>query len=170
MFQESQDIWFDHLTRNDVPRVGGKNASLGEMVSKLGPAGFKTTAEAYRLFVERNGLQETISSALRELDSGKTCLAEAGQMFRRAFLRSEWPEETTEALRSAYRELSRCAGTNDLELAVSSDHPEFAESLVHCEIHSLSVSPDSFIRVKHHVALAEGLSSSEGTSAAVLVR
>jgi pyruvate, water dikinase len=126
MTEEAQFIWFDQLRRSDVPRVGGKNASLGEMASKLAargikvPDGFATTAEAYWLFLDRNGLKTTISAALSELDSGKVSLAEAGQTIRRAFLRSEWPTETADALRSAYRELSRRVGKDNLDVAVRS--------------------------------------------------
>ena len=156
MSQESQVIWFDDLTRSDVPRVGGKNASLGEMVSKLTtqgikvPAGFATTAEAYRLFVDRNGLQATISSALRELDSGKASLVEAGQMIRRAFLRGEWPEETTEALRSAYRELSSRAGTDDLDVAVRSSAT--AEDLADA---SFAGQQETFLNIRGERALLD---------------
>jgi pyruvate, water dikinase len=154
MSQESQVIWFDDLTRSDVPRVGGKNASLGEMVSKLTtqgikvPAGFATTAEAYRLFVDRNELQATISSALLELDSGKASLVEAGQVIRRAFLRGEWPEETTEALRSAYRELSSRAGTDDLDVAVRSSAT--AEDLADA---SFAGQQETFLNIRGERAL-----------------
>src|SRR5690606_10232058 len=63
--------------RDDVARVGGKNASLGEMLRHLGkrgvnvPDGFATTAEAYRLFVRVNGLEEIIRSALADLKAGR---------------------------------------------------------------------------------------------------
>jgi pyruvate,water dikinase len=156
MSQESQVIWFDDLTRSDVPRVGGKNASLGEMVSKLTtqgikvPAGFATTAEAYRLFVDRNELQATISSALLELDSGKASLVEAGQVIRRAFLRGEWPEETTEALRSAYRELSSRAGTDDLDVAVRSSAT--AEDLADA---SFAGQQETFLNIRGERALLD---------------
>ena len=75
-------VWFDDLTRNEVARVGGKNASLGEMVRNLEsrgvkvPPGFATTADAYREFVEANGLNETIASALADLGAGKAPLSE----------------------------------------------------------------------------------------------
>ena len=69
--------WFETLTNKDVPLVGGKNASLGEMVSTLKPGGiripdgFATTSEAYWKFLEANGLKEKISTYLRELEKGK---------------------------------------------------------------------------------------------------
>ena len=73
-------IWFENLRMTDVDSVGGKNASLGEMISQLTekgvrvPGGFATTAEAYRAFLAHNGLNERISPspcALRPLP--KTC-------------------------------------------------------------------------------------------------
>jgi len=73
----SHVVWFEELRRADVPRVGGKNASLGEMVANLAtsgvkvPPGFATTAEAYWHFVESNGLKATISSVMSELETGK---------------------------------------------------------------------------------------------------
>ena len=67
-------IWFENLRMTDVESVGGKNASLGEMISQLTekgvrvPGGFATTAEAYRAFLAHEGLSERISAALAELD------------------------------------------------------------------------------------------------------
>jgi pyruvate,water dikinase len=75
-------VSFDSVDRNDVPRVGGKNASLGEMVRHLGqrgvtiPPGFATTAEAYWHFVDANQLRDTIAAAVQELKDGKTPLSE----------------------------------------------------------------------------------------------
>lgn len=67
-------IWFENLRMTDVESVGGKNASLGEMISQLTekgvrvPGGFATTAEAYRTFLAHEGLNERISNALATLD------------------------------------------------------------------------------------------------------
>jgi pyruvate, water dikinase len=122
----SQVVWFEELRRADVPRVGGKNASLGEMVANLAtsgvkvPPGFATTAEAYWHFVESNGLKATISSVMSELETGKTSLPDAGQTIRRAFLRGEWPKETADAILIAYRELGRRSGKVDPDVAVRS--------------------------------------------------
>ena len=66
---ENYVIWFENLRMHDVERVGGKNASLGEMISQLAekgvrvPGGFATTAEAYRTFLAHNGLNERISAS-----------------------------------------------------------------------------------------------------------
>ena len=100
-------VWFEDLRRGDVARVGGKNASLGEMVGSLGaqgvkvPPGFATTADAYRRFVEHNRLQERIVSELADLKAGRTTLPEAGQAIRSAFLRADWPKDIATAVASA---------------------------------------------------------------------
>ncbi|MEE9587727.1 MAG: PEP/pyruvate-binding domain-containing protein, partial [Hyphomicrobiaceae bacterium] len=97
-------IPFEELGRNDVSRVGGKNASLGEMVRALDsqgvkvPPGFATTADAYWGFVEANGLMATMASALADLKTGKEPLSEVGHTIRRAFLRGDWPAETANAI------------------------------------------------------------------------
>ena len=119
-------VWFEALRRTDVPRVGGKNASLGEMVATLAcqgvnvPPGFALTAEAFWRFVDANSLQPVIASALAELDGGKLSLAEAGLTIRRAMLRGAWPAETVEAIRLAYDELNRRVGQTDIDVAVRS--------------------------------------------------
>ena len=101
--------WFDDLSRGDVARVGGKNASLGEMVRELGgrgvqvPPGFATTADAYWHYVEANRLQETVSTTLADLEAGRIPLAEAGQTIRRAFLRGQWPDDLASAIVAADR-------------------------------------------------------------------
>ena len=89
--------WFEDVSRGDVGRVGGKNASLGEMVRALGgagvkvPAGFATTAEAYWAFVKANDLTRAITGTLAERRAGRLSLAEAGSAILAAFLRGDWP-------------------------------------------------------------------------------
>ena len=92
-----QLIWFEDLRREDVALVGGKNASLGEMVSQLAPLGIKvppgyaTTSDAYRAFIEENGLRSVIAEAMAGLDAGTLTLHEAGQMLRKAVAAGTWP-------------------------------------------------------------------------------
>ncbi|MEQ9640560.1 MAG: phosphoenolpyruvate synthase [Alphaproteobacteria bacterium] len=119
-------IWFEQVGRYDVGKVGGKNASLGEMVGKLAasgvkvPAGFATTAAAYWHYVEANDLKPEIEAALSQLACGKATLAEAGAEIRRAFLHGEWPDDIAQAILDTYRELSRRAGKDEVEVAVRS--------------------------------------------------
>jgi len=124
--QEAQVIWFDALRRTDVPSVGGKNASLGEIVSCLSgkgisvPPGFATTASAYWEFIDANGLRETISTVLSEFAANRRSLADTGETIRREILRGEWPERTAHAICDAYLELARRLDVDDPDVAVRS--------------------------------------------------
>ena len=100
-------IWFQDLSKHDIDKVGGKNASLGEMISNLAskgvsvPGGFATTAHAYREFLEQSGLNKKIRTALDKLDVNDVlALAETGKQIR------EWVSEATlqPALEKAVRE------------------------------------------------------------------
>jgi len=119
-------LWFEKVGRGDVARVGGKNASLGEMVANLGgkgvrvPPGFATTADAYWRYIEANGLKQKITAALGDLAAGKAMLAETGGAIRSLFLKGEWPPETADAIREAYAELCKRAGKADVDVAVRS--------------------------------------------------
>jgi pyruvate, water dikinase len=119
-------LWFENVGRGDVARVGGKNASLGEMVANLGgkgvqvPPGFATTAQAYWRYIEANGLKQKITDALADLAAGKASLAETGTAIRRMFLKGEWPAETADAIRSSYAELCKRVGKKEVDVAVRS--------------------------------------------------
>jgi pyruvate,water dikinase len=149
-------VWFEDLRRADVPRVGGKNASLGEMVANLGPHGIKVppgfaiTADAYRNFIAANGLTETISSMLGELADAKVTLTEAGHGIRRAILRGEWPDDTARAIRRAYAELNGRAGEEDMDVAVRSSAT--AEDLPDA---SFAGQQETFLNVRGERALLE---------------
>jgi len=122
----TQVVRFEDVGRNDVARVGGKNASLGEMIGGLQaqgvnvPPGFATTAEAYWQFVDANGLRQEITQALAELRNGKASLAETGLRLRRGFLRGDWPEATARAIRAAYAELCARFKVDAVDVAVRS--------------------------------------------------
>jgi pyruvate,water dikinase len=121
-----QVLWFEKLGCGDVATVGGKNASLGEMVANLGakgvrvPPGFATTADAYWRYLEANGLKPKVAEALGRLAAGKVTLAETGGAIRRMFLLGEWPAETAQAIRSSYAELCKRAGKPQADVAVRS--------------------------------------------------
>ena len=104
---------FSELTLADVPRVGGKNASLGEMVRTLVPRGvrvpdgFATTADAFRAFLARDGLRERIAAMLVGLDTrDSAALARTGRAVREAILSAPLPEDLSAAVLAAYRQLS----------------------------------------------------------------
>ena len=149
-------MWLERLGRGDVPLVGGKNASLGEMVQRLGkqgvrvPAGFATTAQAYWRFVELNGLREPIAALLGELEAGTAPLAEIGAAIRRAFLRATWPPELAESIAASYRELCRRAGKTDADVAVRSSAT--AEDLPDA---SFAGQQESFLNVRGETALLD---------------
>lgn len=111
----SQDFiaWFEDLGACDVARVGGKNASLGEMTHALSaagiriPAGFATTAAAYRAHVEASGIGPQLAEHLAALRTGQATLQEAGAAIRHLFLENALPPIMAGAIRSAYRDLAR---------------------------------------------------------------
>jgi len=119
-------LWFEDVGRDDVGRVGGKNASLGELIRSLQsqginvPPGFATTASAYQEFVEANALRPLMAAALADLGAGKIALAEAGSRIRQAFLRGEWTAATATAIRTAYAQLSERCGSPATDVAVRS--------------------------------------------------
>lgn len=167
-------IWFEKLRRDDVPRVGGKNASLGEMVSGLAtkgirvPPGFATTADAYWRFVDENGLRERIALTLGDLAANRMTLAEAGQSIRRSFLRGEWPKEMADAIAASYRELCQCAGRSDAAVAVRSSAT--AEDLPDASCGALEVATDTsahqrLSRTEVHPALCGARKPSAGRNA-----
>lgn len=118
--------WFEDLGSRDVPSVGGKNASLGEMIRSLKeegirvPDGFATTAEAYWELIGTGGIGSKISSYLDAWRAGTMPLDKAGKAIRRLFLDAEIPEQIAAAVLSAYRELCRRYDTEDVDVAVRS--------------------------------------------------
>ena len=124
---ENYVIWFENLRMTDVDRVGGKNASLGEMISQLTekgvrvPGGFATTAEAYRAFLAHNGLSERISAALAALDVDDVNeLARVGKEIRQWILETPFPEELDRAVEEAWNKMTADAGTAAISVAVRS--------------------------------------------------
>jgi pyruvate,water dikinase len=119
-------LWFEDLRREDVGKVGGKNSSLGEMVSTLGamgvqvPPGFATTSSAYWQFLEANTLHARMSELLDRMAKGKATLADTGKTIRTLVLSGDWPENTAKAIVKAYRELSKRAGKTEASVAVRS--------------------------------------------------
>ncbi|MDO1510232.1 MULTISPECIES: phosphoenolpyruvate synthase [unclassified Neisseria] len=120
-------IWFENLRMTDVESVGGKNASLGEMISQLTekgvrvPGGFATTADAYRAFLAHNGLSERISAALAALDvEDVTELARVGKEIRQWILDTPFPEQLDAEIKAAWEKMVADAGTENISVAVRS--------------------------------------------------
>src|SRR5690606_27797027 len=122
---EDYIIWFDHLGMSDVDRVGGKNASLGEMISNLAnagvtvPGGFATTAHAYREFLATDGLKDRIDEALDALDVNDVNeLARVGAKIRQWVIDTAFPDVLENALKDAYAKLRD--GNETMAVAVRS--------------------------------------------------
>jgi len=106
-------LWYQQLGMNDVNRVGGKNASLGEMISNLAgagvevPGGFATTADAYNQFLEQSGLNDRIHDLLDQLDVDDVrALTAAGQKIRQWIIDTPFQPEFEQAIKSAFSQLS----------------------------------------------------------------
>src|SRR5260370_6504485 len=111
--QQKRVIGFDHLRMTDTDKVGGKNASLGEMISQLGshwvrvPGGFATTAFAFREFLEQEGLKDRIDQALARLDvDNVTTLAKTGAEIRGWITSAPLPSALQRDIKTAYERLA----------------------------------------------------------------
>ncbi|MCI4430904.1 MAG: phosphoenolpyruvate synthase [Burkholderiales bacterium] len=116
---------FEHLRMSDVDAVGGKNASLGEMISQLAatgvrvPGGFATTANAFRRFLAHDGLAQKIQARLAGLDTDDTrALAQAGAQIRQWIAQTPFPSDLEAAVRAEFVKLS--AGSPLASFAVRS--------------------------------------------------
>ncbi|MEQ6291324.1 phosphoenolpyruvate synthase [Vogesella sp. GCM10023246] len=124
---ENYVIWFEKLRMTDVESVGGKNASLGEMISQLAnsgvrvPGGFATTADAYRDFLRHNGLADRINDALGKLDvDDVTELAKVGKQIRQWIIDTPFPEKLEHDVKQAWEKMVADAGGADISVAVRS--------------------------------------------------
>ena len=115
---------FENLRMTDVESVGGKNASLGEMISQLPngvrvPTGFATTAHAFRAFLKHDGLADKINAQLSALDAEDVrALAQVGAEIRKLVLAQPYPADLEKAIREAFATLS--AGNTHASFAVRS--------------------------------------------------
>lgn len=118
-------VSLDKLGNHDVEHVGGKNASLGEMISNLAgagvsvPGGFATTSQAYRDFIDANNLNERIHDLLDTLDvDDVNALAQAGAQIRQWIMDAEFPAKLDADIRAAFAEMSQ--GNDNMAVAVRS--------------------------------------------------
>lgn len=142
-------IWFEELGIDDVGIVGGKNASLGEMIqglSKKGvnvPGGFATTAEAFRIFLQHQGLADRIYTELDSLDvDDVTALAKTGRQIRAWIIEQPFAPEFEQALHEAYQQLISRYG-RDCSFAIRSSAT--AEDLPEA---SFAGQQETFLNVK----------------------
>ena len=123
---ETYVVWFDKLRMTDVESVGGKNASLGEMISQLAesgvrvPGGFATTAQAYRDFLAHDGLSDRINAMLAALDVDNVVeLARVGKEIRQLVIDTPFPPQLEAEVRVAYEKMVADANA-DISVAVRS--------------------------------------------------
>jgi pyruvate,water dikinase len=124
-------LWFNELGMHDVDRVGGKNASLGEMISHLSnagvsvPGGFATTAQAFRDFIAQSGLDQKINSMLEGLDVNDVVkLAETGKALRQMMIDTPFPPKLEQAITDAFLQMQ-----NGIDIAVAVRSSATAEDL-----------------------------------------
>ncbi|MFH0905894.1 MAG: phosphoenolpyruvate synthase, partial [archaeon] len=150
-------LWFDEIGIEDVPYVGGKNASLGEMYQNLTkkhvniPNGFAITAHAYRYLLEKAGIKEEIKKLINGLDaSNLPQLEEVGKKVRNLIRHASFPKELEKEIVKAYYELSRKEKVKELDVAVRSSAT--AEDLPDA---SFAGQQESYLNIKGHLDLID---------------
>ena len=148
--------WFEELGIEDVPSVGGKNASLGEMYRELAvkgvkvPNGFAVTADAYRAFLKEAKLDDTIKTILKDLDTHNLeNLRQRGRQVRQAILGAVFPLDLNEAITHAYDRLSD-SHAEPVDVAVRSSAT--AEDLPDA---SFAGQQETYLNVQGHLSLLE---------------
>ncbi len=142
----------------DIPRVGGKNASLGEMIRELSgagvrvPPGFAVTADAYSTFLDHNGFRPPLASLLKEYTAGRRSLAKTGRSLRQRLLKGVLPPEIADRICAAYRDLSRECGQRAVDVAVRSSAT--AEDLPEA---SFAGQHESFLNVRGEAAVLDAV-------------
>src|SRR5690348_3263320 len=113
-------LWLDNLGMKDLAKVGGKNASLGEMIGNLAelgvsvPGGFATTANAYKQHLHDTGLDKRIAARMKDLDvENVDALAAAGKEIRGWIADEALPKDLEQAIRDAYRKLCKDASGSE---------------------------------------------------------
>ncbi|MCL4531459.1 MAG: phosphoenolpyruvate synthase [Chloroflexi bacterium] len=152
-------LTFSEINIRDVPLVGGKNASLGEMYQKLKsrgvpvPDGFAVTAEAYRYFLAANKLDARIKQALAGLDTRNVRgLASRGSKIRQMILDGQVPEDLAAEISAAYAKLSQSERTRQLDVAVRSSAT--AEDLPGA---SFAGQQETYLNIRGPLALLEAV-------------
>ncbi|NII10375.1 phosphoenolpyruvate synthase [Oleiagrimonas sp. C23AA] len=120
-------LWLDKLGMHDLDKVGGKNASLGEMIGHLAqlgvsvPGGFATTADAFKTYLDASGLATRIRERLESLDVDDVdALVASGREIRHWITETALPDDLEQAIREAYATLCEQAGKRDVAVAVRS--------------------------------------------------
>jgi len=140
--------WFEEISAQDINLVGGKNASLGEMISSLKdsgilvPDGFALTADAYRYFLEVNGLYDKLREEIRALRQNRRDLASVGRYIRHRLRGAFFPKDLSDSITQAYRLL--CEKYQEEETSVAVRSSATAEDLPQA---SFAGQQDTFLNV-----------------------
>lgn len=161
-------LWFDEISKADIPLVGGKNANLGEMFQNLTraenktfpnekikvPFGFAVTAASYRHFIKENALDQKIRDILADLNTGNIHqLEEKGQAVRQLILDSKFPENLQKEILENYKKLGeKLKATSDVDVAVRSSAT--AEDLPDA---SFAGQQESYLNIRGQHALLESI-------------
>ncbi|MFA6304372.1 MAG: phosphoenolpyruvate synthase [Patescibacteria group bacterium] len=152
-------LWFNELNISDIPKVGGKNASLGEMYQKLTkkgikvPNGFAISSGAYYTFLKLTGIDKEIKKILTGLDTGNMKdLAKRGALVREVILNAEFPNELKTDIDSAYKKLCTFAKRQNVDVAVRSSAT--AEDLPDA---SFAGQQESYLNIKGEHSLLEAV-------------
>lgn len=119
-------VSLERIRLSDGNLVGGKNCSLGEMISALDskgiavPSGFATTSKAYWHYLDSNGIRDKIGALISDWQAGKASLGETGHAVRGLIIRGTWPADLEAAIRAAYRDLAAKVGVEAVSVAVRS--------------------------------------------------
>jgi len=153
-------MFFSEIRKGDVPIVGGKNASLGEMYSQLTPKGinipngFATTADAYKYFLDYNGIDKKIAKIFSEVDLSKLeDVQKAGKISRDLTMKGKFPEDLKKEIIEAYEKLCEEYG-EDTDVAVRSSAT--AEDLPDA---SFAGQHESYLNIKGNRDVLEAVKS-----------
>lgn len=150
-------LWFDQIGIKDVPLVGGKNASLGEMYSKLSsqginvPNGFAITATAYKHLLKEAGIEKAIQDVLKGLDTHNIAdLKARGKKVREIILNAPFPADLEKVIVSSYDDLSNSYNQANVDVAVRSSAT--AEDLPDA---SFAGQQETYLNISGHKALID---------------
>lgn len=150
-------LWFNEIGIKDIPIVGGKNASLGEMYRKLTPVGVKipngyaVTAAAYDYFLDSSGVKDKIKKILKDLDTGDMKnLSQRGAQIRKIILQAEFPDDLKKEIINHYHQLSQQFKTVNTDVAIRSSAT--AEDLPDA---SFAGQQESYLNIKGEKALLD---------------
>lgn len=144
--------WFEDISLKDLAQVGGKNASLGEMINNLKkedstinvPMGFATTANFFQSFIKYNNLEGKIENLITKFKEKKASLSHTGTAIRKLIIQARFSSEMESSLREAYRELSKRYNTKNVDVAIRSSAT--AEDLPSA---SFAGQLESFLNIKN---------------------